>query len=543
MGVAENRLPAAVRTRSAGGVADYLAPTLILLAPLLHFLEHHGYGLLRVESALLLLPLAVVGLLASAVIRNASQPVRVLVISTLLATFLNLRGVYGFFEMLVACAIVAWLLREHLTTVLAVGFSVLIATTYAFSTHDARARDEFPQPPASAAQQALPPILHLVLDEHIGVEGLPQGTALGRTVKSELKAFYADYGFRLHGGAYSQYFKTYDSLSNLFNFTSAAENSRYFPPGKDHEPYVLSDNRYFQELAARGYRFRIYQSHYMDFCSVPDIQYLSCSHYGNTIKAVESLDIAATQKALFIVNSFLQSSSTARYLRRRYDALRLTLQERDLHLPMWDRGYRVGLLALPPTLRQLQDDLREEPAGTVFFAHLLLPHYPYVFRPDCTVQDEVSEWLSRKSDELEAPLNNSPESRATRYQRYFVQLRCQQKILDEILQTMRTAGVLDSATVVLHGDHGSRISLYDPLAEYRDEVSDDDVVDHYSAMFAIKSPQVDAGYSAELQPLQNLLAGLMQHPPPVDENRVYLLDERYGPMYQLAIDGATWTRM
>ena len=147
MGVLENRLPAGMREKAARNPADFFAPTLILIAPLLHFLEHHGYGLLRPEILYIALPLVVVGLLASLLIRRSSNLVRVLIISTLLATFLNLRGVYGFFEMLIGCAVIAWLLREHLTTILTTGFAVLIATTYLFSTHDALARSEFQHPP------------------------------------------------------------------------------------------------------------------------------------------------------------------------------------------------------------------------------------------------------------------------------------------------------------------------------------------------------------------------------------------------------------
>ena len=112
---ASHRLRAAVREKPARNPADYFAPTLILLAPLLHFLEHHDYSLWRPESLLLALPLVAVGLLFSLALRNGSHLRRVLLIGFVLAVFLNLRGVYGFFEMFAACAIVAWLLREHLT--------------------------------------------------------------------------------------------------------------------------------------------------------------------------------------------------------------------------------------------------------------------------------------------------------------------------------------------------------------------------------------------------------------------------------------------
>ena len=62
-------------------------------------------------------------------------------------------------------------------------------------------------------------------------------------------------------------------------------------------------------------------------------------------------------------------------------------------------------------------------------------------------------------------------------------------------------------------------------------------------MFAIKGPQIDAGYTDHLEPLQNLLARSAKVTPPVTEDQVYLLDKRYGAMQKRVIDKAMWMRM
>jgi len=198
---------------------------------------------------------------------------------------------------------------------------------------------------------------------------------------------------------------------------------------------------------------------------------------------------------------------------------------------------------LPPVLQQMHEDIQRGASGTVFFAHLLLPHYPYVFRSDCRVHDKLSNWWARKDDAAVAPLNNSSDSRDARYERYFLQLRCQQGMLAQILEALREAGVLETATIVLHGDHGSRISMYDPLAELQDDLSHADIVDHYSTMFAIKAPDVEPGYTEELTPLQNLLVPLVQQAPPVEQHQVYLMGERYREMPTRAIDESMWPRL
>jgi len=100
----------------------------------------------------------------------------------------------------------------------------------------------------------------------------------------------------------------------------------------------------------------------------------------------------------------------------------------------------------------------------------------------------------------------------------------------------RRFGCDSLATTVLHGDHGSRI-------KHSRSVGDEDIVDHYSAMFAIKSSQIDTGYTDHLEPLQNLLARAAKVTPPVTEDQVYLLDKRYGAMQKRVIDKAMWMRM
>jgi len=146
-------------------------------------------------------------------------------------------------------------------------------------------------------------------------------------------------------------------------------------------------------------------------------------------------------------------------------------------------------------------------------------------------------------EEVAGPLNNSPESWAARYDRYLVQIRCQQRVLAEVFQTMREAGVFDEAIIVVHGDHGSRISFYDPLLKVVDNLSTSDIVDHYSTMFALKHPQIQPGYSAQLEPLQNLLAGVVQEPTPVADDFVYVLGKRHSDMQKRTVSSAIWSRL
>ena len=107
----------------------------------------------------------------------------------------------------------------------------------------------------TVVQTDLPPIIHLVLDEHIGIEGLPKEIAGGDALRDELRAFYESFGFRIFGRAYSQYSSTKISLRTMLN----GRPNRYVLNRKDAQAPELDlrHNLWFRQLAERGYRVRV----------------------------------------------------------------------------------------------------------------------------------------------------------------------------------------------------------------------------------------------------------------------------------------------
>ena len=60
--------------------------------------------------------------------------------------------------------------------------------------------------------------------------------------------------------------------------------------------------------------------------------------------------------------------------------------------------------------------------------------------------------------------------------------------MGRLFEQMRKLGLYDEATIVVHGDHGSRISLHSPSYLNRDNLTPEDYRDIYSVLFAIKQP-------------------------------------------------------
>lgn len=509
--------------------ADWVAPPLILLAPFANFISYHRYGYFQPEVLWVAAILLSIGLILGLLVFAGNQVLRVLVMGFLLALFLELAiQPLGLRTLLPSCLLLVWLLRAHITEIVAPAFLVLVASTLAIPTSGRAFDENFHIPSKPEEAKNLPPIVHLILDEHIGIEGIPTEIGSGRIVKEQLKAFYRYNGFRLFGRAFSQYYDTADSIPNLLNLTSRTVS--HFDTNQ--EPFVFKDNAYFRELSNRGYRLRVYQSTYMDYCHAIGANVVSCTTYPhNSIKSIENLPLATSEKASFIVHSFLMTSYRARWAMKRYRKLRKTTKDWGWDLPPWyEHSDKSGPTGAVPVFAQIGHDISAGAKGTVFFAHLLMPHNPYAYRANCKLRDRVSDWLGR-FDLSEGYKENTAASRAERYTRYLEQIQCQQQLLGDLFETLRKAGVFDDAIIIVHGDHGSRIVRHLPQLEERDQFSYDDYLDAFSVLFAVKTPSRDAGYDLTQSPLQELLAGVLGKEWTVAErNSVFLEGKENEPL-------------
>ena len=88
----------------------------------------------------------------------------------------------------------------------------------------------------------------------------------------------------------------------------------------------------------------------------------------------------------------------------------------------------------------------------------------------------------------------------------FEQLNCLHSKLDELLADIRTLPNLDAATVIIHGDHGSRVTLYTPSEETFGHFTSDDLMDTYSTLFAVLKPAGEPKYIQFPIKLQDALA-------------------------------------
>jgi hypothetical protein len=333
---------------------------------------------------------------------------------------------------------------------------------------------------ASTGPRAAPAehVLWLVLDEHIGLDGFPHSPACA-SARDHLQHVLARYNFTVFPKAYSNYAATLDSLPSILNDRLLERDGELAPrEGTGQlQHYEMPANRLFAEFQSKGYRVSGYQHGAMRFCATSDN--VRCREYFDDLGVLHRVPGSWTERFRWLVGNY-QSSDPWLYKLKGYFPFRFALR---LTGPL-------ALTAIWPN--GLAQEVLGEPRKTLFFAHLLTPHSPYLYRPDGSIRP-LEEWSSQR-----------PDRRVDRqeyekiYCRYCEQTDFLAGQLDRLLSDLDRGGALRGMTVVLHGDHGSRIRLQSGtsahvegrfalgLYDYDGQPEARDLQDRFSALLAVK---------------------------------------------------------
>jgi hypothetical protein len=369
------------------------------------------------------------------------------------------------------------------------------------------------------------------LDGHIGIDGIPIDIEGGRELKQRIKAFYLKHGFRLFGRSFSEYPLTPPAMNVLLNGTTSVRLVE--TSGTGNTRWALPENLYFSNYMDKGYAVRIYETEYLRYCGSTERRPEYCYTYSTSgLRLMDGLGLSPVEKAEFIVGSYFSRSRLYLLLFQGYDRVRMFLKAQGIAvLPRGNRrSYSLHSLGTLATVRKLKKDMvTGSAAGRMFFAHLMLPHQPYFLTPDCRVRD-FGDWYNRKLYHDDLTRFSTSQFRVEAYQRYFEQTTCLLGILDDLFDAMRDRGIFEAATIIVHGDHGSRITIHDPVSESADQLTPRDLIDAYSALFAIRIPGIAEGYDTRMRSVQDLFGEYVLNLPPKKlSNRVYLApNERYG---------------
>ena len=325
-------------------------------------------------------------------------------------------------------------------------------------------------------------VLHILLDEHAGINGFPTQNADAQNIRQELKDFYLSRGFNLYGGAYSEHFYSINAIPKIFNYGGALGKS----PSKEGG-VNLGETAHLTALGKLGYRLKIYQSDYAEICADAEVQ--SCLTYGvSSLGATLDYPLTLTERVELITLKFL---SLSRFLKAVDRWFKLSNGSPILDLNAKSNSSTIGALTV---FDMLIADLKKARPGEAYVAHILLPHYPYATNSDCTMRRKSS-WEMRRST---SPIGYREAA-------YYDQIRCSMLKVDQAINAMEHSEVGDDFAVIVHSDHGSRITKRDPTVRNMDRFDSDDLIAGFASLFAVRAPGLASDYSDDPAALALLL--------------------------------------
>jgi len=508
--------------------------TCFIVAPFLKFIAENEYGFLHAEVAagavLLLIPCLLLGWLARGKAFYVVAGFCIVMAGTyplvhLVKPLFRMRLWEGAALLTLGSAALMKVMRERFFPVIAVfAWSGVLAATGLHAHVNLRGA-------LGLDGNRSGNVLWLLLDEEMGPGGFPARPECD-AAREKLSQTLLKYNFTLFPNAYSNYAGTIDSVPSILNgrlLQSAGELIVQTGEGNLRQ-YQIRANSTFEGFAAQGYHVIGYQHSSMRMCD-PSFASAECREYAEGLPRLHDVG-TWLDRFQWLVGNYQASDPWMVKARGFF----------PFHLRMRITG-PLGLADLWPD--RLAREILKEKRRTFFFVHLMTPHSPYLYRPDGSIR-HMKEWIEDRADER--VIGSEYDHR---YGRYCEQVQFVAGQLDSFLRTLKWSGDLESMTVVIHGDHGSRIrrllrpapgnaSSEDVDAEEIDFVDPPptrDLLDRFSTLLAVKRAGAKAAaVDQEKHSVLTLLSRVLYHREPRDgaqaSDRVYLFDsqKRYRPI-------------
>ena len=491
-------------------LAPFVAVAALVLATLANFLAHNEYPFARPEVGVLASG-AVIGALGFTLLYAGQRQWGRSFLEGLLASLfvdLNLTFSWSYLVAIaVGLGVAAYTyFRESslLRPMAVIGTVILISSVLGLNGSSEWIRYSPAKPTSSIEQRPGRALLHIILDEHIGIEGIPGADPEATALKKELTSFYLSNGFTLYGRAYSEHFHTVTAIPHVLNY------GRHLGRAANKTGVDVGPTVHFDTLSRQGYRLKILQFTFANLCTATPNA--TCTTYEAT-SPVPTLGVplSTSERALLLLGKIYGLSGLA----KQWAPGRWTL-------PLREAG-RSGSVAGLAAFDHLTKELSNAQVGDAYIAHIFAPHYPYTVRADCSYLP-WREWKSRRSR----------VDLRVRQRAYFAQVRCTTAKLRQALNAFKSSPGGANGIVIIHGDHGSRITDRDPTDEESRYLSKADMIAGFSTLFALQTPGVASQYIREPESIARLLgefsaSGFRQQPVP-----------RTGAKHEVTLDDRDW---
>ncbi|HWV11963.1 MAG TPA: hypothetical protein VN110_01575 [Sphingobium sp.] len=520
----DRRDPAASSRRvEVSGWRAAVAALAVMGALLLNLLLFHGYPIWMPEVGVALLVLAGVALIYGGLYGFAPRWLRAMLEGVLIAIALNVAGANAPWPIatgIVVAVLVFFSRRSALPFITVAALVTGMASAAGIGQHREAAVSEIRKSAARPVSANLPAVVHIILDEHVGLDGMPADNPRTATVRAALERFYLGNGFRVYPRAHSDFAYTLNSIPQILNFGEPQEPGQ---PKQDKKK--VKKIAYFDLLGRNGYRVKVYQSEYLNLCGPTPV--VDCMTYqSQNIGPVSKSSLSAGSRAEIILRK-LVTPTLGRIGERAYGFLR----KLGLPLPVRDiTEIRMNPINAALAFDRFNSDLAAARPGEVYFGHFLLPHSPFGLTPDCRLKEGA--WMRRQH----------PGPFGPRQDAGYEQMLCTLRKTEEAYRAIRRSPAGSNFVMVVHGDHGSRMTNAKPLADRAKIMTDSEKIANFSAFFAIRGPGISGGEDPSTLSVSALVRDFARsdfstahHGASANRNQVYLGDDDFVPRAKILL--------
>jgi hypothetical protein len=470
---------------------EYLASVfliLVLCAP---------FGILMVFGGLIIRIMTAAVLGSLFVLSMIDDPTLIVIVSWI-------RYIYALVALIVVISVGMYLVRQHMDKILFILFGVFLLGSF-FTSESPPLKEKRFDVSGKSNDVSLPPYIHIILDEHIGIEGIPPEEDQNSELTNNIKSKYIQNGFRVYGRAYSRYTLSLNSFSS-FLMLKAIDNPGKYSQGNSVTQH-LKENEFFKELSKNGYHINVVQSSYLNLCDKNEnLSIRRCIIYN----LLAPIHLSRSDSLSIMFSSVLTTMRVNGF----YDRVQETSLGKALRLPdikkVTNQSSSEATYGAFPKVLEL---LRNAEMGNAYFIHLLLPHRPYKFNKECSL----------------IRARTPPESESN-YQYYLEQVVCVQSLMDQLLSKLDENSNVKNSTIVIHGDHGSRI-VFPGTGSIPGGIdsTDENFIQSFSTFFAVRGPEHKVGYDRGPLALDHLLSEVvLGKEPDVDNDGIVYLQKANG---------------
>lgn len=371
---------------------------------------------------------------------------------------------------------------QTLTTIFSFVLFVLVLASATPTTWSNDYSIGLPSTPSAEVNTAGNVRVLIIMDEMMGVEGIDTTTPEGQQLVARIDDLWREKGFRVYGQAFSRYYWSNPSIPAMLNFNRSTSE-----PQSDTGD--IAESAFFDMASAAGSAVSVYQTSHFNFCESSVVE--TCKVYPsfNPLNPFIENTYSILEFLSFLANHRFAESYAAVY------GAKLT------GLSNFEMPYRFEPPGFPGWFDSFANDLRAGRTEPTVLAHFLAPHAPYDLTSDCGRNTgsnhsgyDLTEALNLEGEELEQAITDINAI-------YLGQYACVLEKVFELADMLSATPSLRDATIVITGDHGSRISKGHNI----ESLDRRDLINNHSAFFAVRSPGVTPQYDDRFVAVQDLV--------------------------------------